>query len=304
MLRRVTDWLNYHHLHYFWVVATEGGITAASRKLRIAPSTLSAQIQQLEEASGNQLFHRGGRRLVLTEVGRLTKEYADEIFDLGQELFDVLQGRSSQRYTQRLNVGLTNGIPKLVAVRLLEPVLHTTPAQHLVCKEDRLDVLMAELAIHHLDVIIADTPVSRDGGVRLFNHELGKSSVTFFAMPELADALRPGFPQSLNDAPTLLPYPGSNLRRLLGDWFLEHRLRPRVLGELDDSGLMKELGATGLATFPVASVVADTVIRQYGAQPVGEIDGVHERFYVVSTERKLRHPGVVALVDAAREDIF
>ena len=300
----MTDWLNYHHLYYFWVVAVEGGITAASRKLRVAPSTLSAQVQQLEEVVGHELFHRVGRRLVLTDVGRTTREYADEIFGLGRELIDVLGGQSQQRFVRRLHVGITNVIPKLVSLKLLEPVLHLEPQLHLICREDRTERLLAELAIHHLDVIITDAPVPRDVNVRVFNHELGECTVSFYAMEPLAKRLQEGWPRSLNDAPVLLPTSESALRRQLDEWFQEIGVRPQVLAELDDSGLMKELGTTGLAAFAAPTLVMDNIVSQYGVVPVAEVPEIKERFFVVSTERKLRHPGVVALADEARARIF
>ena len=298
------NWLNYHHLHYFWVVAREGGISAASQKLRLAPSTLSAQIQQLEDACGHALFHRTGRRLVLTDIGQMTLEYADEIFGLGRELVDVFQGRSTDRVTRRIHIGITDVVPKLVALRLLEPLLSMEMKLHLICRNDRTDRLLAELAIHHLDVVITDEPVGPDAGVRVFNHQLGACSFHVFGKQALAEKFVAPFPQGLHDQPFLMPSAGTPTRRTLDDWFERHEIRPRIVGEFDDSALMKEFGQVGAGLFISPSVIADDITRQYGVEDLGELPGLNERFYVVSTERTLKHPGVVALTNEARKHVF
>jgi LysR family transcriptional activator of nhaA len=297
------NWLNYHHLYYFWMVATEGGITAASRKLRVAPSTVSAQVQLLEEAIGQPLFHRVGRRLVLTDVGHTTREYSEEIFGLGRELVDVLSGKSEQRFVRRLHVGISNMVPKLVVLRLLQPVFKLDPPQLLVCREDRTDRLLGELATHHIDVMITDAPVPRDPNIRVFNHKLGECGVSLFASPALAESLRENWPLSLRDAPMVLPAQGNTLRGLLDGWFQNQGFRPRIMAEVDDSALLKEIAATGVGAFAAPSVITDDIIRQYRVESLGELPIV-EQFYVVSTQRKLRHEGVIALTDQARERIF
>jgi len=298
------NWLNYHHLQYFWVVAREGGISAASQKLRLAPSTLSAQIQQLEDACGHALFHRTGRRLVLTDIGQMALEYADEIFGLGRELMDVFQGRSSDRVTRRIHIGVTDVVPKLVALKLLEPLLSTETKLHIICRHDRTDRLLAELAIHHLDVVITDEPVGPDASVRVFNHQLGECELHVFGKSALATAVTKQFPISLQEKPFLVPTAGTSTRKRLDDWFESNDIRPRIIGEFDDSALMKEFGQAGAGFFVSPSVIADDIVRQYGVDDVGPLPGLHEKYYVVSTERTLKHPGVVALTNEARNRVF
>ena len=298
------NWLNYHHLYYFWMVAREGGISAASQKLRLAPSTLSAQIQQLEDSCGHALFHRTGRRLVLTDIGQMALEYADEIFGLGRELMDVFQGRSSDRVTRRIHIGVTDVVPKLVALRLLEPLLAMETKLHLVCRHDRTDRLLAELAIHHLDVVITDEPVGPDASVRVFNHQLGACGFHVFGKSPLVAGLVNAFPEGLHDQPFLMPSAGTRTRRRLDGWFEKHDVRPRVVGEFDDSALMKEFGQAGAGFFVSPSVISEDITRQYGVEDLGPLPELYEKYYVVSTERTLKHPGVVALTNEARTRVF
>lgn len=297
------EWLNYHHLLYFWTVAREGGIAQASTKLRLAPPTISGQIHALEESLGEKLFQRAGRRLVLTEMGRLVFRYAEEIFSLGRELMNTVKGRPTGR-PQRLRVGILDVLPKLVVRRLLAPV-HTMPTPvQLVCHEDRGERLLGELSSHGLDVVLADTPLAQGSGVRAFNHLLGECGTTFFAPKALADKVRRGFPKSLDGQPILLPMPGSQVRRALDQWMAARELTPRIVAECEDSALLQVLGQDGLGIFPAPTVIADEVKRQYQVESCGATDEVRERFYAVSVERRLKHPAVVAISEAARGDLF
>jgi LysR family transcriptional activator of nhaA len=297
------EWLNYHHLHYFWAVAREGSLARACRELRLAPSTVSGQIHALEGSLGEKLFSRSGRQLVLTETGRVVFRNAEEIFTLGRELRDAVKGRPVGRPLS-LVVGVADVVPKLVARRLLEPALRSPEPVRLVCREDKPERLFAELAVHNLDVVLSDAPVGPSIRIRAFSHLLGECGVTFLATPELAAAHKRKFPKSLDGAPLLLPTETTALRRGLDHWFGARGVRPKVVGEFDDSALLTECGETGLGIFPVPSVVADTVKRTYGVERVGSANPVRERFYAISIERKLTHPAVVALTEAARQRLF
>jgi LysR family transcriptional activator of nhaA len=297
------EWLNYHHLLYFYLVAREGSLAGASKELHLAQSTVSGQIRSLEHALGEKLFARSGRRLVLTEVGRVVYRYADEIFSLGRELHDATKGRPVGR-PLRLVVGIADVVPKLVARRLLEPALRLTEPVHLVCHEDKPDRLLAELAVHNLDVVIADAPVGPSVRIRAFNHLLGECDVVFFATAKLAAAHKRGFPKSLDGAPIILPTENTTLRRSLDQWFATRGIRPRIVGEFEDNALLSVFGQAGMGLFPASSVIADEVQRQYGVRPIGTLAGVHERFYAISVERKLKHSAVIAISQAARQTLF
>lgn len=297
------QWLNYHHLLYFWLVAREGGLAGASRELRLAQSTVSGQIRALEHSLGEKLFVRSGRRLALTEIGRVVYRYADEIFALGHELRDVIQGRPAGR-PLRLVVGIADVVPKLVAQRLLEPALKLAEPVHLVCHEDKPERLLAELAVHSVDVVIADAPVSPSVRIRAFNHLLGEGDVVFFAAPKLAATYRRGFPRSLDGAPVILPTENTTLRRSLDQWFATRGLRPRVVGEFEDNALLQVFGQAGMGLFPASAVIADEVQRQHRVRPIGKLDGVRERFYAISVERKLKHAAVIAISEEARQKLF
>jgi LysR family transcriptional activator of nhaA len=297
------EWLNYHHLLYFWMVAREGSVTRASSELRLAQPTISTQIRMLEDALGEKLFVRQGRNLVLTDVGREAYRYADEIFSLGREMLDVIKNRPSGR-ALRLAVGIADVLPKMVVYRLLEPVRRLDRPVHIVCREGKPEPLLAELAIHKLDLVLADAPVGANTSVKAFHHLLGECGVSFFATPPLAARFRRRFPASLNGAPLLLPVEGSVLRRSLAQWFDAQGIRPDVVSEFEDGALLKAFGAAGAGVFPVPSIIEDEVRQQYGVQLVGRVEAVRERFYAVSHERRLKHPAVVAVCDAAREKLF
>jgi len=298
------DWLNYHHLLYFWTVVREGGVSPAAEKLGLAQPTVSAQVKLLEQMLGDKLFEHQGRRLVLTDVGRLVYRYADEIFGIGRELVEALKGRPSAGRLLTLSVGVANAVPKMIVHRLLQPAASGDHAMHLVCREDSTDTLLAELATHALDVVITDVPAPTHVRVKVFSHLLGESDTSFFAAGPLARKLRHRFPRSLNDAPVLLPTPHTALRRALDQWFDSENLRPRIVGEFDDSALMKAFGQAGDAAFPASTAIADEVVRQYRVHAVGRAKSVRERYYAISAERRLKHPGVLAITTAAKTDVF
>lgn len=297
------EWLNYHHLLYFWTVAREGSLVAAGKALKLSHPTLSAQIRALESRLDEQLFTRAGRGLVLTEMGRVVYRYADEIFSLGREMLDTVNGRSGGR-PLRLDVGVADVVPKLVVRRLLQPALGGPEPVRLVCHEGRYEKLLADLTLHTLDLVIADAPLPPGSGVRAFHHLLGETSVSFFATKPLAARHRRGFPGSLDGAPLLLPLEGSPLRRALNQWFDRHGVAPQVVAEFEDSALLKVFGTDGVGIFPAPTVLEADVARQYGVQVVGRVPEVRERFYAISVERKLKNPAVVAISEAARHDLF
>jgi LysR family transcriptional activator of nhaA len=297
------EWLNYHHLRYFWAVAREGSVTRAAEKLNISQPTVSAQIRELEQALGERLFVRSGRSLTLSDMGRTVYRYADEIFGLGRELLDTVKGRPTGRPV-RLSVGIVNVVPKLIAYRLIEPALRLPEPVLVECVEDRADRLLAELAVHALDVVLSDAPVGPLVNVRAYSHLLGECSVSVFGTSALARAHARRFPQSLNGAPFLLPTQNTALRRALDQWFEEQQVRPHVIGEFEDSALLKVFGQAGRGLFPAPSAIAAEVRRQYGVRRVGEIPDVRERFYAISVERRLKHPAVVAISEAARSTLF
>jgi LysR family transcriptional activator of nhaA len=297
------EWLNYHHLLYFWSVAREGNLTRASRQLHLTPQTVSAQIRSLETAFDAQLFDRRGRRLVLTEVGRLAFGYAEEIFGLGRELQRAVRERPTGRPVE-LVVGVVDVLPKLIAHHLLEPALELGEPVRIVCREAAADELLGQLAVHRLDVVLSDTPLPPGLSVRAFNHPLGECGVAFVAEPALAGKLRRGFPDSLDGAPLLLPTADSVLRRSLDQWLDDRGLQPQITGEFQDSALLKVFGQAGVGAFCIPAVLEREVCRQYGARPVGRTDDVVERFYAISPERRVRHPAVAAICETARRELF
>lgn len=298
------DWLNYHHLLYFWLVAKEGTIARASLQLRLAQPTISGQIRQLERALGHPLFVRRGRHLVLTDAGRLVYRYADEIFTLGRELTDAVKGRLPGR-PLRLAVGIADVVPKPVARLLLEPALHLGQPVRLVCREDRpLEDFLAELAVFKLDVVLADAPAGPGAAVKAFNHLLGECGTSFFASKKLAVERRRGFPRSLDRAPLLLPGEGSNLRRNLDQWLHAHDLHPAIAGEFDDPALMNVFGEDGLGIFVAPTILEAELRRRHRVAVLGRVPTLRQRFYAISVERKLTHPAVVAIRESARRDLF
>lgn len=292
-------WLNYHHLLYFYVTAREGSMTEAAKQLRLAQPTLSGQIKQLEDALGEPLFERRGRRLALTEAGRTAYRYAEEIFGLGQEMMQSLHGRPSGR-PQKLVVGISDVLPKLAVYRLLEPALAVEGGVRFECIEGPVPTLLGELATHRLDLVLSDAPLPSGSGIRAYSHALGECGVSFFAAPALARPLREGFPGSLNGARALLPSAGTAVRRGLDEWFERAGVRPEIVGEFEDSALMKSFGHAGAGFFPAPATLAAEVERQYDVERIGTTDEVRERFWAISGERRIRHPAVSAVVTGAR----
>jgi len=294
------EWVNYHHLLYFWVVSREGGLVPAGKVLRLSHPTLSAQIHTLEDQLGEKLFTKVGRKLALTDVGRVVFRYADEIFTLGREMVDTVKGRSTGQ-PLRLEVGVVDVVPKLVVRRLLKPALALQEPVRIVCYEDSYEKLLADLALHSLDIVIADSPVPTGSSVRAYNHLLGETDVAFFGVKSLVKTLKRKFPKSLDGAPMVLPLDNSALRRALNQWFDRNAIKPRVVAEFQDSALLNVFGADGVGIFTAPTVVENEVCRQYGVSVLGYAHEVKERFYAVSVERRLKHPAVVAISQAARQ---
>ena len=294
-------WLNYHHLYYFWVVAREGSIVKATETLNLTQPTISAQLQALEEELGEKLFSREGRKLVLTDTGRLALRYADEIFVLGRELLDTLSDRPTGS-PMRVTVGIADVVPKPIAHRLVSVALEGDV--RVTCREDDTEKLLALLALHELDVVITDRPVASGSNFRLFSHLLGESAVTLFGTPKLATPLAKNFPASLEGAPVLLPMQGSDLRRQIDSWLDERKLRPRIVGEFEDNALMNVFGMNGSGVFPGAAATTDEIVLQYRVKVVGQLDSVRERYYAVTGERRIKNPAVVAMTKDAPRELF
>lgn len=295
------EWLNYHHLLYFWTVARTGSISAASKELRLAPPTISNQIRKLEDSLGEELLRRSGRKLMLTDMGRIAMRYADEIFSLGQEFASTMKERPTGR-PLRFCVGVADVLPKTIAFRLIEPALRLHVPIHLICREDRPDHLLADLAVHEVDVVLSDAPASPAANIRAFNHLLGESGVSFLAPKRLA-FLKKGFPRSLDGAPFLLPLDNTALRRDLDEWFHSQNLRPTVVGEFADLALLRVFAEEGFGVFAVPTVMGEQM-RRYGFHKVGATTSITIRFYAISVERQVRHPAVVAVCEAARNSLF
>jgi len=294
--------LNYHHLRYFWAAAREGSVTRASEKLHVSQPAVSTQIRGLERALGEKLFTRSGRTLALTEAGRVVYRYAEEIFGLGTELMETLKGRPTGR-PARLTVGIVNVIPKLIAYKLLEPAFKLPERVRVECREDRPEQLLAELATHGLDLVLADAPAGAAVRVRAYSHLLGECGVSIFGVERLSKAHRRAFPRSLDGAPFLLPTADSTLRRLLDDWFEAQGIRPQIVGEFEDSALLKVFGQLGAGLFAMPSAIDADVRSRYEVRLVGRVE-LRERFYAITVERRLKHPAVVAISEAARRELF
>jgi LysR family transcriptional activator of nhaA len=297
------NWLNYHHLYYFWTVAREGSVARACDRLLLCQPTISGQIRALERSFGVKLFRKVGRNLALTDAGREVYRYADGIFTLGHELQDAMRGLPVGRHA-RLGVGIPEAFPKMVSCQILEPALRRNEYLQVVCHEAPPEHLLAQLALHQLDMILADTPAPPTIKVRAFNHLLGECGVSFCAAPRLARAYLRTFPRSLNGAPFLLPLPDTALRRSLDHWMDQHGIRPNIRGEFADSALLKTFGETGAGVFVVPTAIETHVCRQYRVRVVGREDAIRERFYLISVERKLKQPLVATIADLARKELF
>lgn len=295
--------LNYNHLLYFWTVVREGGVAPAARALHVTPQTISGQLKLLEEQLQGALFEKQGRRLVPTELGRLVQGYADEIFTRGLELASAVRGAvpSGRR---SVTIGVSDAVPKLVAWRMLAPLLEGEHAFRVVCHEGSFQALLTDLAAHRLDLVLSSSPLPTDSGIKAFSHLLGESELGFFAARPLAARLRGRFPASLNNAPLLAPTDRSPNRRVLDAWLEEHDLTPRIVGEFDDSALIKTFGQQGLGVFAVPLAIETEVLRQFGVERVGRAAGLLARFYAISTERRIKHPAVAAVTQQARDRLF
>lgn len=303
MYNQGVDRLNYHHLSYFYVVAKEGTIAAACAQLHLTQSTISTQIRDLERQLGEKLFRRVGRKLVLTETGRMVFRYANEIFSIGSELVEAVRGGPVSR-PLRFNVGAQDTLPKLIAYRLLEPVLRLPGPVRVVCFEGTPAQLLPRLSIHEVDLVLSDAPMSPHIKVRAFSHLLGECGVAFFAAPKLAQRLRKGFPRSLDGAPALLPADSAAMRGTLVKWFDSVGVRPNIVAEFEDIELMMTFGRQGRGFFPAHDAIAKEIMGDSHVESIGGIKGRSEGFYAISVERRLKHPAVVAITEAARDTLF
>jgi LysR family transcriptional activator of nhaA len=293
--------MNFKHLQYFWVTARAGGVTRASEQLHMTPQTLSGQIKLLEERLGKKLFRKLGRRLELTDEGRTALRYADEIFTLGGEMEAALrEQRTGGAQMLEFRVGVADSVAKSVACRLLAPALHGADPVRLVCREGLFPDLVAQLALHRIDLVIADEPLTQRLSVKAFNHPLGQSPTSFFCQPRLMASLHGDFPGCLDGAPMLLQGAASPVRQQFETWQMRLSLRPRVVGEFDDGALMKSFGREGLGVFMAATVLEQEVTSQYGVVCIGCVNEITESFYAISAERRITHPAVAAITQAAR----
>ncbi len=295
--------LNYSHLQYFWTVANEGSIVKAADVLHITPQTISGQLKLLDEAVGQPLFNKAGRRLVLSETGLMVFQYADAIFRAGAELASVIKGKNSGGQVM-LNVGIVSSMPKLVVERIIAPALTGDGAVRVNCREDALERLLSDLAVHRLDLVLSDQPVPTGLAIKAYNHRLGTSGLSFFSRKTGAVRLRNRFPNSLDGARMLLPSRNSALRRHMDEWFEAHDLRPEIVGEFGDSALLKAFGEAGFGLFAGPTVIENEICRMYRTSVIGRVPEVKEHFYAISPERRLKHDAVVDIMNAARADLF
>jgi LysR family transcriptional activator of nhaA len=298
------EFLNFHHLRYFWVVARKGGVHKAAAELGVSQPSISAQLKLLEESLGEKLLQRSGRNLVLTEAGQTALSYADEIFSAGRELVNAVQRRPGRR-ALRLNVGMTDAVSKLLAFELLKPAFHFSAPTHVVCRQAELEPLIRDLQAHRLDVILSDEPASASFKAKVYNRRLGRSSVTFCAVPALAAKLRKGFPRSLHDAPALLPTENMGTRMALETWFADQSIRPRIVGEFEDATLMAvaaSFGKLGFTAIPTA--VSQAAMKHYGLKIIATVPECGSDFYAISAERLVKHPVVTAITEHAYTELF
>jgi len=295
--------LNYRQLHYFWVVAKTGSIVRACEQLNLTPQTISGQISLLEQTYGIELFRRVGRQLELTEAGRQTLPYAEQMFQLGGELELMLRAQPNEQQIL-FRVGVADVVPKSIVYRLIAPTMELSEPLRITCREDKLERLLADLAIQRLDLVISDSPMPSHLDIKGYSQKLGECGISFFATPELAARYGEDFPRNLHGAPLLIPGPETVVRSRLQRWFAEQQIQPKIVGEFDDSALMQAFGQSGSGIFIGPSVIADEVKRQCGVQVIGQTDAVSESFYAISVERKVKHPGIVAITEGARRALF
>jgi LysR family transcriptional activator of nhaA len=295
--------LNYRQLHYFWVVAKTGSIVRACDQLNLTPQTISGQISLLEQSLGVDLFQRVGRQLELTEAGRLTLPYAEQMFQLGDELEAMLRAQPDEQQIL-FRVGVADVVPKSIVYRLIAPTMELQEPIRITCREDKLERLLADLAIQRLDLVISDSPMPSHLDIKGYSQKLGECGISFFATQALAERYGQDFPLSMQGAPLLIPSQETVVRSRLMRWFAELKVQPRIIGEFDDSALMKAFGKSGSGIFIAPSVIADEVQAQYDVQLLGQTDAVTESFYAISVERKVKHPGIVAITESARHKLF
>ncbi|MCE6977140.1 transcriptional activator NhaR [Pseudomonas frederiksbergensis] len=295
--------LNYRQLHYFWVVAKTGSIVRACEQLNLTPQTISGQISLLEQTYGIELFRRVGRQLELTEAGRQTLPYAEQMFQLGGELELMLRAQPNEQQIL-FRVGVADVVPKSIVYRLIAPTMELSEPLRITCREDKLERLLADLAIQRLDLVISDSPMPSHLDIKGYSQKLGECGISFFATAELAARYGQDFPRSLHGAPLLIPGPETVVRSRLQRWFAEQQIQPQIVGEFDDSALMQAFGQSGSGIFIGPSVIADELKRQCGVELIGQTDAVRESFYAISVERKVKHPGIVAITEGARRELF
>ncbi|WP_426139271.1 transcriptional activator NhaR [Pseudomonas sp. DWP3-1-2] len=294
---------NYRQLHYFWVVAKTGSIVRACDQLNLTPQTISGQISLLEQSLGVDLFQRVGRQLELTEAGRLALPYAEQMFQLGNELEAMLRAQPHEQQVL-FRVGVADVVPKSIVYRLIAPTMELQEPMRISCREDKLERLLADLAIQRLDLVISDSPMPSHLDIKGYSQKLGECGISFFATPELAERYGKDFPAGMQGAPLLIPGQETVVRSRLMRWFADQNVQPRIIGEFDDSALMKAFGKSGSGIFIAPSVIADEVQAQYGVVLLGQTDAVTESFYAISVERKVKHPGIVAITESARHKLF
>jgi LysR family transcriptional activator of nhaA len=297
------EWLNYHHLRYFWTVARKGGVRKAAEELHVSQPSISAQLRLLEESLGQKLFRRSGRNLVLTETGQLVLNYADEIFSAGRELMNAVKQRPG-KHRLRVNIGLTDAFPKLIAFQILRAAFRFEAAVHMICREGEIGPLVSHLQAHRLDIVLADEPASSALKAKTFNHKLGRSGVTFCAVPPLAAKLRRNFPKSLDGAPALVPTQNMGMRAALETWFDSKGIRPRVVGEVEDSALMEVSSTGGRGFTAVHTVVESAALKRYGLRVIARVDECGTDFYAITAERRVKHPAAVAITEHAYSSVF
>lgn len=294
-INKEVEFLNYHHLRYFWAVAREGSLRRASEILKISQPSISTQIRLLEEALGEDLFRHNGRNLAMTEFGQLVYGYADEIFNLGGEILRATKQTPVARVL-RLNVGVVDSFPKLVSHKILQPLLLHDPPVRLTCHEGKLAELVAQLGTHRLDVVLSDEPASAGVNGRLFNHSLGSSRITFCCTSKLAASLKGRFPRNLHDAPALLPTENCTLRRDLEKWFRQNSIAPRIVGEFEDAAMAKVIASSGLGLIAIPSIVENEALKHYGLVAIGRTRQIESNFYAITAERRFTHPAIQAII--------
>ena len=294
------EWLNYHHLLYFWTVAKKGSVVAACDELKLRQPTISAQIQALEDSIGEKLFDRTGRKLILTEMGKTVFKYAEQIFSLGRELTDVVKGRPVDK-THQLVVGINDVVPKFIAYRLLDICLSLKEKVHLVCKEDSAERLFADLAMHNVDMVISDSPLTSAANIKGFSHLLGESGVSFVASKDIASKYKKNFPQSLHGAPFLHSLENSSVRGQIESYLHALEIHPHIIAEFEDSALLNLFGSQGHGIFVIPTAIESEVNAQYGIEIIGRVPTIRERFYLITPSRKIKNPLVQAITEVAKD---